>query len=253
MSDPSREVQQFVRILANACRLKCGESGWRSGPALLRIASIVSLGTIESDQGRQHSMMAPITFEELIARVRRGDEEAVQLLIAEYGEAVRREIRFSLFGTHLRRIISESDIYQSVLSRFCIDLWAGRYEFEGPADLRGLLKAMVRARVADTVKYWEAQKRDMRRHADVESGLERVACKPDESPSQIAAQRELTEEFHRRLSAEERQILTLRQQGLGWPAIEKSLGNGRTADAIRKQYERALSRVSAELGLGAEA
>ncbi len=194
------------------------------------------------------------SFYDLLNRVRQGDENALQLLLDRYDAEVRREIRFSLLDSRLKRVVSESDIYQSVVSRFCIDLWAGRYEFDRPEAFGALLKKIVRARVSDSARHWNAQKRDLRRNADLGSGLNQVAGGVQEStPSQIVANRELLEKFVQQLTAAERQIMKHRQHGKSWQEIAEEMntsdGTEKTPDGFRKQYERALSRVAEELGL----
>jgi len=69
--------------------------------------------------------MADVTLTTLIERIRRGDSEAVRLFVDEYQGAVEREVRFALLDRRLRRIVSESDVKQSVIMRFVVDLWAG--------------------------------------------------------------------------------------------------------------------------------
>lgn len=70
---------------------------------------------------------------------------------------------------------------------------------------------------------------------------------PDSSPSEQVAGQELIKEAGRRLSAEESQLLDLRQQGLEWKEIARRLeGN---ADALRMRLGRAIDRVAQELGL----
>src|SRR5262249_9181972 len=58
---------------------------------------------------------------------------------------------------------------------------------------------------------------------------------------------ELLAEVQRRLSAEERQLVELRREGLAWAAIAARLGG--SPEALRKQHARALDRVTREVGL----
>lgn len=181
-------------------------------------------------------------FTQLLDSLRRGEESAVQELIDEYQEPIRREIRFTLLDHRLRRIVGESDILQSVLMRFCLGLWAGNLDAESPEQLVGLLKTMVRARVVDWVRYSRAQRRDVRRDAYLEPEIQSQQPAPQQTPSQLASQRELVSLFRSQLSAEELQILDLRQQQLGWQEIALKLG-APSADAVRKRYERAMEQA----------
>ena len=56
-------------------------------------------------------------------------------------------------------------------------------------------------------------------------------------------------EFERRLTQEERDILRLRRDHMQWQEIADRLANGSGPEALRKRFERAVARVSKELGL----
>lgn len=193
--------------------------------------------------------MHPSNFSELIGRVRGGDSTAVGEFLGQYEDAIRREIRFLLLDARLRRIVSESDVCQSVMFRFLVGLWSGQYEVQQPEELMGLLRKMVRCRVADLARHWTAQRRDVRRNVSVDEGrkLENISARV--SPSQRVADAELLEEIKKRLGERPRKILALRQQQMTWDEIACELGESAGPEALRKQYERALARVARELGL----
>ena len=67
------------------------------------------------------------------------------------------------------------------------------------------------------------------------------------SPSELVAGEELLREFRRRLSEEEQRLADLRAGGHAWADIAAQMGG--TPDARRQQLDRAVSRVSRELGL----
>jgi DNA-directed RNA polymerase specialized sigma24 family protein len=69
----------------------------------------------------------------------------------------------------------------------------------------------------------------------------------DGTPSQIVSARELLQQCQARLTADERALLEQRRAGQGWDEIAEA--SGKSAEAIRKQYQRAIKRVSAELGM----
>jgi hypothetical protein len=188
-------------------------------------------------------------FCRLIERLRGGDNSAVGLFIDRFGEAMQREVRFMLLDSRLRRVVSDSDVCQSVLLQFFVGLWAGKYDFQQPSDLTGLLKEMVRARVADMARRWTAQRRDVRRNVAMVDAAPGIPGSWGNTPSMIVAHAELIEEVRRRLSSQENKIRELRQQNVGWPEIAVRLGGGRGPEAIRKQYERAIARISKDLAL----
>jgi hypothetical protein len=190
--------------------------------------------------------MEGLSFAELIDHARRGDPTAARWLVEKYEWAIRREIRLSLLDSRLRRVIEESDVLQSVLGRFFLNLYAGQYGFDHPDQLARLLKEMVKAKVADRARYWTAARRDHRRQARATDSLDGPSREP--SPSRIVQDAELLLEFERRLSDQERAILALRRKGLRWPDVADAIGDGEP-EAVRKRFERALARVCRELGL----
>jgi RNA polymerase sigma factor (sigma-70 family) len=185
-------------------------------------------------------------FEELIRRIRAGDQDAATILVKHYEPAIRRAVRFRLADAQLGNLLESMDVCQSVLASFFIRAASGQYDLQTPAQLLKLLTAMARNKLTSQARMQNAQRRDIRR---VSSGGQEddrfvAAC---QSPSKEFAARDLLQEVHRRLSADERQILELRNQGGNWAAIAAELGG--SADALRRKLSRALDRVAEQLGL----
>jgi RNA polymerase sigma-70 factor (ECF subfamily) len=105
---------------------------------------------------------------------------------------------------------------------------------------------MVRNKVSKLARHEQAGRRDQRRLVGGSAEVSEVAG-DEASPSRQVSSRELLEETQRRLSAEERRLLELRQQGLDWAAIAVAVGG--SAEGRRKQLARAVERVAGELGL----
>jgi RNA polymerase sigma-70 factor (ECF subfamily) len=186
------------------------------------------------------------TFDELIRRVRAGDQDAATLLVRRYEPAIRRAVRFRLADARLGTLFDSMDICQSVLASFFIRAASGQYELQTPEQLLKLLTAMARNKLNSQARKQHAQRRDTRR---VSSGsqAERRFVAAGESPSREITARELLQEVHRQLSADERRLLELRNQGCDWAAIAAELGGG--AEALRRKLSRALDRVAEHLGL----
>jgi RNA polymerase sigma-70 factor (ECF subfamily) len=183
-------------------------------------------------------------FADLLRRVRAGDQEAAAELVRLYEPEVRRAARIRLRQSRLRRLLDSLDVCQSVLVGFFVRAALGLFELNTPADLLRLLAVMVRNKVADLADRERAQRRDCRRTiplAAVEGEL--VASFP--TPSKVLAARELLQETRRRLSPDERQLLTWREQGRPWAEIARELGV--SGDALRKRLGRAVDRVAEEL------
>jgi RNA polymerase sigma factor (sigma-70 family) len=194
------------------------------------------------------------SFQELIAQVRAGNEQAAAELVQRYEPAIRRAARVRLVDTRLNRLLDSMDICQSVLASFFVRTALGQFELETPDQLLKLLATMTRNKLAGQVKGQGAARRDFRRVAaaqrdrdgETDSGPERIAALTP-TPSRDLAARELLEEALRRLSPEEKRILDCREQGGQWAQIATELGS--SPEAIRKRLVRAVDRVAHELGL----
>ena len=185
-------------------------------------------------------------FLDLMQRVRAGEPAAAQELVRRYEPVLRRMVRVRLVDARLRRLLSASDICQSVLASFFVRAAAGQFDLRQPRQLAGLLVGMAQNKLACAARKQRARRRDARRLAGgpvEEMGL----ADPGPSPSRVAAGRELLEEVRRRLSEEERRLADRRGQGLGWAEIAQELGG--SPDGRRMQLTRALDRVTRELGL----
>src|SRR5262245_65915526 len=194
------------------------------------------------------------SFQDLIRRVRAGDEQAATELVRGYEPAIRRAARVRLVDTRLNRMLDSMVICQSVLGSFFVRAALGQFELETPDQLLRLLATMARNKLAGQVKGLGAARRDFRRVAaaqddcdgDSEGGAERIAGRGP-TPSRDLAARELLDEALRRLSPEERRILECREQGGQWAQVAAELGS--SPEAIRKRLARAVDRVAHELGL----
>lgn len=185
----------------------------------------------------------------LVERLRANDPDAAQALVDRYGDAIRREARMALLSRDLKRLVSESDICQSVLARFFVGLWAGSYDVDDDQQLMGLLKTMVRARVVDLHRRHTADKRDVRRTRTLSGDVPLLADNKGSTPSQLLMHRELWERFTAALPDRCRSILELRQERRGWSEIAQALGEPGREEALRKQYERAVAKATQTLGL----
>jgi RNA polymerase sigma factor (sigma-70 family) len=194
---------------------------------------------------RAIAMAVEKPFLELMRRIRAGDETAALELHATYAEQLRRIVRVRLTQPALRRQMESIDICQSVFADFFVRTALGQYDLQSPTELLRLLATMARHRLINHAQKQKAARRDVRR---VEAAaVEDFSLAAGETPSQIVAARELLQKCQDRLSDEERSLLERRRSGEGWEEIASAAG--KSAEAVRKQCERAIKRVSIELGM----
>jgi RNA polymerase sigma factor (sigma-70 family) len=185
-------------------------------------------------------------FDDLVRRVRAGDQDAASELVKRYESSIRRAVRLRLADARLGNVLDSMDICQSVLASFFVRAASGQYELKTPDQLMKLLTAMARNKLISQARRQRALRREGRRVASGFSDDGRFVAR-GASPSGEMAARDLLQQIHQRLSAEERGLLELRNQGHDWSAIAEKLGGN--ADALRKKLGRALDRVATQLGV----
>jgi len=222
--------------------------------------------------------MAETSFAELIERLQNNDRNALDLLIKQYGLALRRAIDRALFeqrlavGSTASADTDASDIYQTVLLAFLARLGRSRGG-EGPGaelsfETPGRLVAYLKAIAGNEIKHWRrrryiaagiANRIELTGTGNQEDsghlGLAEIAVSSEPTPSQSLIARELLErdqaalaEIERRLRPDERAIWDLVRQELSWPEIAHRLDG--SAEALRKTFSRAVRRIAGELGSG---
>jgi RNA polymerase sigma-70 factor (ECF subfamily) len=177
-------------------------------------------------------MPDPQDLAQLIGRIRGGDQRAAEELFQRYGNVFLRTIRVRLENPSLRRLVDSDDIRQTVFKSLFVRLRLGQYDITNDRDLVNLLFKMAHHKLT-------AKQRRARRAPGAELDSQAAESRP--SPSQVLSEQDLLREVLRRLSAEERRILELRDEGASWEAVAAELGG--TPEARRKQWERARERV----------
>ncbi len=191
-------------------------------------------------------MSEDVSFRDLIRRVRAGDTRAAADLVRLYEPTIRLVVRRRLTSPGLRRVFDSMDVCQSVLASFFVRTALGQYELDTPGQLLKLLAVMARNKVHNHAAHQRAARRDYRRLRDGGPD-EQEFVDPHSGPGQVAADRELLDEFRRRLSAEEQRLADQRALGRSWLEIAAEVGG--SPDRLRMRLNRAIERVSQELGL----
>jgi len=183
------------------------------------------------------------SFQDLIARVRSGEEEAARELVIHFETLIRREVRVRLIDRELLRVLDSMDIAQSVFKSFFNRAGAGHFDLETPEQLAGLLISMARIKLAFQRRKHHALRRDIRlTNATRVEEMEIISLRP--GPSQLASEGDLREAVLLRFGHEEREVFGMRAEGWEWAEIAARLGG--SAQSRRMQLARAVLRVSLE-------
>jgi len=184
-------------------------------------------------------------FSELLTRVRQGDGDAAFVLVQRYESAIRVAVRTRLSDPRLRRQFDSMDVCQSVLASFFLHVAAGSYQLNDPRQLVALLVKMAQHKLGMRVRGEFRQRRDARRiSTEVETSA--VACRQP-GPVRQAAGRDLLNYALEKMPPDIRTMAERRMRGEAWDDIARDLGG--SADARRKQFERAVSAISDSLDL----
>lgn len=183
------------------------------------------------------------SFTELLARVRRRDDDATRRLFHLCEPELRRIVRVRLRS--VRRDQECSDLLQSVFCNFYVRVTAGQFEIASMDDLIRLLATMAWNRLRDWVRHDQTQRRG-RGDPGQRLGLEQIPT-GEPTPVDLAVARELQATIMARLPEAERDIVEQRLQGQTW--AELAHRRGELPDAVRKRFGRALDVVAGHLGL----
>lgn len=182
----------------------------------------------------------------LLERLRRGDEAAALEIVRRYETAIRVVIRTRLSDPRLRRQFDSMDVCQSVLASFFLHLVGGAYDLNEPTQLAALLTKMAQNKLAMRIRHECRHRRDARRSQPLGDEKRDVAGRVATPLRQLEA-RELLHQALEKMSAEVRAIADLRIRGQAWGEIAATLGG--SADARRKQFERAIDRIAKDLNI----
>jgi RNA polymerase sigma-70 factor (ECF subfamily) len=180
-------------------------------------------------------------FSTLLDRARSGQSDAATELVRRYEPELRRYVRVRLTDSRLRRFIDSVDICQSILGRFFVGFFVGKYELQSPGQLIALLLRMAKNEVRDQVRKQHAARRGGRdAQTPVLHELEALADS-DISPSEQASNAERVQKVLQDLSAQERFLVERRMAGFGWAELAAELHTN--AEVLRKRFTRALERL----------
>jgi RNA polymerase sigma-70 factor (ECF subfamily) len=189
------------------------------------------------------------SFDELMARLKAGDQDAASRLFHEYAHRLIGVARKHLDGV-IRRKVDPEDVLQSVFRTFFLRQADGRVVLHDRQSLWGMLVVITLRKCNERIKYFHAARRNIEREAyrrpsdsDSSSSWQHPATDP--TPSEGAMLAEAVERLVAALSERERDIVELHLQGLEAPEISNQLGcSERTVHRILKRIRDKLERES---------
>ena len=186
--------------------------------------------------------------EDLVRRIREGDDAAARLLFERHLPALRARAR-SRLPSALKSKVAESDVIQEAyLAAF---LAIDGFEDRGDGSFAAWLRRILERRIANEVRDGlVARKRDARREVRIPTGTGAAGAAMDQlSPSaEVIADEDATRVRAARnsLSSDHRAVIALvHDEGLTLAAAGERMG--RSADATRKLYARAVAELADRL------
>lgn len=163
-------------------------------------------------------------FAQLVNRVRDGDDSAMTKLTEKYGAAMRRTAR-ELIGKSLQSHLDSVDLVQSVQLILWLGLRAGKFTIEGPENLLGLAKTLLKRKVA---RYCRSVKLQMKctieaNLADTLPDTMLFGATNEGEPARISELDDLVEHFINQLGDLDRRLISLRLEGYSTAEVARSL------------------------------
>jgi RNA polymerase sigma-70 factor (ECF subfamily) len=193
----------------------------------------------------------------LALRASQGDEAALEQLVAAHAATLRAFLAYRA-GAALRARESASDLAQSVVRELYAHLRDGRFEYQGPAELRQWLFRAGELKLRERRRHWARDRRDAQREVAVDAltsavrDARLVDVHADATPSrEVGAHEELARVRSAldSLPARYREVIELaRVRGLDHAEIARKLAIHEAAS--RQLLSRALARLATLLRQG---
>jgi RNA polymerase sigma-70 factor (ECF subfamily) len=189
--------------------------------------------------------------EDLVRRVRAGDEAAARLLFERHLPELRAKARARLPAS-MRGKVAESDVIQDAWLAAFLDV--ANFEDRGDGSFGRWLRRILESKIDDELRrHLVFQKRNVRR--EVRLATEAAGLEPARGQPSPSAELKDEEEAARlravieSLSEDYATVIRLvHDEGL--TLVEAGARMGRTPDAARMLYSRAMERLSDRLGGG---
>lgn len=193
------------------------------------------------------------SFDDLMARLLKGDEQAAEQIFQRYAHRLIGLARAHLGGV-IRQKVDPEDVVQSVFRSFFQRNAEGNWSLDDWDSLWSMLTVITVRKCGHRIGHFRAMRRDIRREvaASVKedgssSGWEAIAREP--TPEDAARLSETIEQLMRELDERDRPILSLSLQGFSIPEISAQIARTeRTVYRAMDRIKRRLLEMRAEDG-----
>jgi RNA polymerase sigma factor (sigma-70 family) len=176
---------------------------------------------MDADESEQQR---PGNIQELLARIKNGDEGAARELLARYESKVRLVVRRQL-PRLLRSRFDSLDFLQSVWGSFFFKIQHGPNDLDEEQNLITFLAWAARNKVIDEYRRAGTQRQDMKREERLDGlGDQELALASGDTPSELAQAHETFDRLRDLLPDEQRVILDLKAAGHTSREIADRLG-----------------------------
>jgi RNA polymerase sigma-70 factor (ECF subfamily) len=189
-------------------------------------------------------MAGDSSFEDLMSRLRGGDQAAAREIFERFAQRLIGLARNRL-APAIRQKVDPEDVMLSAMRSFFTRHANGQFDLADWDGLWSLLTVITLRKCGHRVEYFQAARRDVRREAraadpdDSAARWEAVAREP--TPAEAAMLTETVEQVLRGVDERDRPIVEMALQGHKAPEISEKLGRS------ERTVYRLLSRVHARL------
>jgi RNA polymerase sigma-70 factor (ECF subfamily) len=193
-------------------------------------------------------MGSEVSFSELMARLRAGDEEAAERVYRQFARRLIGLAR-SRLDSVLRQKEDPEDVVQSVFRSFFARQADGEFNLDDWNGLWSLLTVITLRKCGHRVEYFRAARRNVQREIptdppEMEASAGWVALAREPSPAEAVMLAETVEYLMRDLEPRDRTILELSLQGETIPAIsDRARCSERTVARIQERVRKKLERL----------
>lgn len=169
------------------------------------------------------------SFDDLMARLRTGDQDAAAQVFARYGKQLI-QLAWRQLGPKLRQKLDPEDVLQSVFRSFFSHQAAGEITgLESWDNLWGLLVVITLRKCRRQVKRFHYARRDVQREipvpaVDPDSESQEEIPSDEPTPAEAAMLTETVEQLMDRMDPRQQEIFSLTLQGRTVPEISEELG-----------------------------